>query len=166
MVFMRLALVCFLALAAAQPCWADAMDDANDGVKAQESGDLERALSLYTRVIDSGEFEIGDNVLAWVLHNRGIIYMQRNELDRAIQDYNKGVEVHPDPMLYFNRGRAMSAKGDDAAAIEDYTRCLEMHPDFLRAYQMRGLAYMNKGEVAKAKADLAKAKIYNSNLKY
>jgi tetratricopeptide (TPR) repeat protein len=92
--------------------------------------------------------------------------MQRNELDRAIQDYNKGVEVHPDPMLYFNRGRAMSAKGDDAAAIEDYTRCLEMHPDFLRAYQMRGLAYMNKGEVAKAKADLAKAKIYNSNLKY
>lgn len=165
MLLVRIALVCFLALVAARPCLADALDDANDGVRAQEAGNLDRAFSLYTRVIESNELEIGDNVLAWVYHNRGLIYAQRRELDKAIQDYDKGLEVYPDPMLYFNRGRVMAEKGDDAAAIDDYTRCLEIHPDFLRAYQLRGLAYMNKGETTKAKADLAKAKIY-TNLKF
>jgi|GEM_PF-4777166 len=159
-------LLCLVMLAPAGLAWADVFDDVNSGVKAQQAGDLDRAMVLYTRVIDSQEFEVGDTVLAWVYHNRGLIHALRNQSDKAIEDYTKGLEVLPDHMLYFNRGRALAAKGDDRQAIEDYTKCLEIYPDFLRAYQLRGLSLLNIGDAARAKADLSKANIKNTNLKF
>ncbi len=144
----------------------DVMDDANNAVKAQERGDLATALTLYTRVIDSKELDPGDNLLVYTYNNRGIIYLQRGELDKAITDFDAALQGGPDYLVYYNRGRAWSQKGDYDRAIADLNQAIELYPNFVKAYNERGLAWMNKGDAAKARADLEKAKSLHPNLKF
>jgi tetratricopeptide (TPR) repeat protein len=58
----------------------------------------------------------------------------------------------------FNRGVAYYAKGELDEAIAGYTEAIRLNPKGSEAYQTRGLAYLKKGDPAKAAADLAKAK--------
>jgi protein O-mannosyl-transferase len=87
-------------------------------------------------------------------NNRGIDQMNRGDLDQAIEDYNKAIEIHPDsPLGYNNRGDAYLNQGDFEQAISDYTRAMELDPRFVEAYYNRGTAYLKLGEFPQALAD-------------
>ena len=49
-------------------------------------------------------------------------------------------------------------KGNYDRAIADLTRAIELTPDYALAYELRGKAYQKKGDLDRAKPDLAKAK--------
>lgn len=136
----------------------DVVDYANAAVKAQENGDLNRAFELYTEIIKSKELKKGDALLTFIYNNRGLIWADRGDLDKAIEDYTRAIENLPDEKSFINRGNAWIDKGEDDKAIEDYTRAITKKPNYARAYNYRGYARMNKGEVELAKKDFQRAR--------
>ena len=78
-------------------------------------------------------------------------------MDRAIADFNKGIELRPNfAGAYNNRGVAYGAKGDFDRATADYNRAIQLRPNFADAYNNRGVAYGAKGDFDRAIADFNK----------
>jgi Flp pilus assembly protein TadD len=64
---------------------------------------------------------------ATAYHNRAVAYELSGDIDRAIVDYTKTIEIRPDnAVAYENRGRAYASKGDYTRAVADATRASEM----------------------------------------
>jgi tetratricopeptide (TPR) repeat protein len=64
---------------------------------------------------------------ATAYHNRAVAYGANGEIDRAIADYTKAIELTPDnAAAYDNRGRAYASKGDYTHAIADVTKASEL----------------------------------------
>ena len=93
-----------------------------------------------------------------VYNNRGNIYFSKGQIDLAIEDYNKAVELKPnDAGLYYNRGLAYNKKGKVDLAIKDFDKAIELSPNNADVYNNRGDAYGAKGEFDKAFTDFRKA---------
>jgi tetratricopeptide (TPR) repeat protein len=89
---------------------------------------------------------------------RGNAYYERRDLDHAISDYNRAVEINPkSPEAYNNRGTAYQAMGDLDKAISDYSKAILITPEDGDIYFNRGNAYRDKGELDRAIADYRKA---------
>src|SRR6516164_5453076 len=72
--------------------------------------------------------------------NRGIVEKANGDLDGAIADCNRAIELDPkDPMARKYRGVAKKEKGDLDGAIADYNRAIELGPKFAAAYFHRGI---------------------------
>jgi|GEM_PF-1126930 len=88
----------------------------------------------------------------------GIAKAQKRDLDGAIADFSKAIELKPDfAGAYFNRGVAKRDKGDLDGVIVDSTKAIELKPDYLSAYQNRGYAKSGKRDWDGAIADFSKA---------
>ncbi len=62
-------------------------------------------------------------------HNRGLAYAAKDELDGAVADYTKAIELNPNYGPAFeDRGRVYARKGDYTRAIADVTRASELAP--------------------------------------
>ena len=60
-------------------------------------------------------------------HNRAVAYGLAGDIDNAIADYTKVIEIVPDnASAYDNRGRAYASKGDYTHAVEDQTKAQEL----------------------------------------
>jgi len=97
----------------------------------------EAAISGCTAVINSGR-EWGRS-LSIAYMSRGLAYKANGDLDRALADYTKAIELDPkDAYAYYNRGLHYRAKGDLDHAIADYRKAIELDPkDALRLLQPR-----------------------------
>jgi len=93
--------------------------------------------------------------------NSGNAKYSKGDLDGAIADYTKAIELKPDVAgAYGNRGAAKQIKGDLDGAIADYTKAIELkpdHEDLAAAYTARGLTKRIKGDFEGAIADCTKA---------
>ena len=91
-------------------------------------------------------------------NNRGISYKEKGELDRALKDFNKAVELSPNfAEAHNNRGNVYRNIGDLSKAFEDYNTAIQLKLDFTEAYNNRGIAYGIKGQVDRAIEDFNKA---------
>ena len=91
-------------------------------------------------------------------NNRGSIYSSKGQIDLAIKDYNKAIELKPnDASLYYNRGLAYNKKGKVDLAIKDFDKAIELSLNDADVYNNRGDAYGTKGEFDKAFTDFRKA---------
>ena len=82
----------------------------------------------------------------------------RGDLDGAIADCTKAIELKPDyANAYSSRGIAKLAKGDFNGAIEDYTKVIGLNPNSEDAYNNLGFAKRNLGDLDGAIADYTKA---------
>ena len=60
-------------------------------------------------------------------HNRAVAYGLAGDVDNAIADYSKVIEIAPsNASAYDNRGRAYASKGDYTHAVEDQTKAQEL----------------------------------------
>ncbi len=86
-----------------------------------------RAVALNPRHVDARTF------LAWIeLEVRG-------DIDGAIGDYQKVIEMHPElPDAYSNLAVAQKRKGDFPGAVGSLNRALELRPDFSAALKSLG----------------------------
>ena len=62
-------------------------------------------------------------------HNRGDAYGLKGDVDHAIADYTKAIEINPNyAPAYDSRGRAYTSKGDYVHAVADVTKAGELTP--------------------------------------
>ena len=89
---------------------------------------------------------------------RGDSSFARGELDAAVVEYGKVIELNPTLAdTYLSRGRVYNNKGWYDLAIADFTKAAELDPKDSTIFANRGQAWERKGDVAKAKEDYAKA---------
>ena len=72
-----------------------------------------------------------------------------NFRERAIEDYDKTIELHPTARRYRNRGNSYSNLGQYRRAIEDYDKAIELDPDYAEARTHRQRALRALDESAK-----------------
>ena len=90
--------------------------------------------------------------------DRGIAHGQEGDLNRAIEEFTRAIELDPDlAVAYYNRGGAYVEKGEWDRAIEDCTRAIELKPDLAVAYYNRGAAHSRRGDWDRAIADYTRA---------
>jgi tetratricopeptide (TPR) repeat protein len=92
------------------------------------------------------------------LVNRGIEKGKKGDLDGAIADFTRAIELNPkDDAPYYNRAQAKRLKKDAAGAIADYTRAIELGSTNPAAYNNRGNARAENNDQDGAIADYTRA---------
>jgi tetratricopeptide (TPR) repeat protein len=98
--------------------------------------------------------------------NRGTYLAKNGRNDKALQDFNKYLELNPkDPLIFSNRGNlfSMQAKYDDA--IRDYTASLKLDSTSHEAWFNRGYTCFLMRRYSEAVHDYTVAMGLNSELK-
>ncbi len=99
-----------------------------------------------------------DNESVEDLVNRGIEKGKEGDLDGAIGDFTRAIELNPkDDAPYYNRAQAKWLKKDAAGAIADYTRAIELGSTNPAAYNNRGNARAENNDRDGAIADYTRA---------
>jgi tetratricopeptide (TPR) repeat protein len=76
------------------------------------------------------------NALAYA--NLGTVRFAEDELDAALADLNRAIELDPkQSFAYANRGRVYMKRGDYPEALADYDKAIEIDPDEWPAYNGR-----------------------------
>ena len=89
---------------------------------------------------------------------RGYFNSVEGDLNAAITDYSKAIEVEPDaPDAYFRRAQAFEARGLYERAVQDYTSYIDRAPSYDVAYSNRGLSRARTGDLEGAIPDFDKA---------
>ncbi len=92
------------------------------------------------------------------IFNRAGAKKAAGDLDGAIADYDRAIQVDPkDAAIYNNRGLAKQTKGDLDAAIVDFNRAMQLNPKDAVACGNRGNAKRDKGDLDGAIADYNRA---------
>ena len=91
-------------------------------------------------------------------YNRAMTSSQKGDLDAALVDFSKAIDMKPDSADAFSgRGVANLNKKAFELAIADLTKATELNPKSAAAFANLGDAYEKKGDVAKAKENYKKA---------
>jgi tetratricopeptide (TPR) repeat protein len=73
---------------------------------------------------------------------RGLAHAERGDLEAAIADFSKAIDLDPKAAAaYNNRGTAYADKGNFSAALADFFRAIELNPKNAAAYYLRGLVH-------------------------
>jgi lipoprotein NlpI len=92
--------------------------------------------------------------LASAYAKRGALEERNGDLDGALADFNKAIEIKPDfTEIYAGRGYVKQGKGDLDGAMADYNRAIELNPTFASAYFLRGLLNYDSHKFTDALAD-------------
>jgi tetratricopeptide (TPR) repeat protein len=97
-------------------------------------------------------------------NNRGILWRELGDIDRAIADFDEAIRRNPQPRsdtagsgfvnVYTNRALAWQAKGDFERALADYDKGIELDPNDRVARDHRGKLLLARSDYAKAISDL------------
>jgi tetratricopeptide (TPR) repeat protein len=121
-----------------------------------EGSDPDLSINGCTLVLQSGQ-EAEAN-LAIAFFNRAIAYANKQDYDRAIEDYGEAIRLNPNNAGAFNnRGFAYANKQDYDRAIEDYGQAIQLNPNNSGAFFNRGRAYANKQDYDRAIEDYGQA---------
>ena len=99
----------------------------------------EEAIKAYSDII-----ELNPHYSA-AYNNRGVVYANKGEYNRAVRDFNIALELNPnDSFAYNNRGNAYNNISEVDKAIKDFNTAIALKPDYSNAYNNRGNAYVKK----------------------
>jgi len=63
------------------------------------------------------------------LHNRGLMWLQKGEADKAIKDFDEAIKLDPQNALAYEiRGQTWNAKGESEKAAKDFLRWAHSKP--------------------------------------
>ena len=146
--------------------WEQARKDLAQGKAAEAKAEFESLLNRYPneadlqlflgmallRLRDPRAAEAAVTFLAWIeLEVRG-------DVDAAISEYQKIIELHPElPDAYSNLAVAQKRKGELDRAVANLNRALERKPDFASALTTRGGILAEQDKWAEARRDFEAA---------
>ncbi|MDM9384514.1 tetratricopeptide repeat protein [Chlorogloeopsis sp. ULAP01] len=110
-----------------------------------QQGDYTEAIALLSQLINRHPHNAID------YNNRGLIYFQCGQRQKAFCDYNKALQLNPKLVsAYNNRANYYAARGELIAAIADYERALDLNPSYVRAWLNQGITWRDLGKFEKA----------------
>jgi tetratricopeptide (TPR) repeat protein len=144
--------------AAADPQLADDISVCRD-----RQGDLKTRLAACEKLLAGGTLAGRDLSIAFNV--RGMAFMARQDVDKAITAYNSALEADPDNAgTLVLRGWAYQHKGQDDQAMTDYNLALQKRFNFGSAYNDRGTLYLRKGALQSALDDFTAAIKFAPNM--
>lgn len=118
----------------------------------QEKGDSLKAISDYTKALRL------EPKLVDALWDRAILLRDLRQLETAVSDFTRIAKLTKnDSNALLQRGYAHLLKNDFNRAIADFSAVIEKAPEYPDAYRYRSVAYERKGQLAAARADIARA---------
>ena len=91
-------------------------------------------------------------------YNRGNTYSNLKDYEKAVNDYNRAIELNPNNASYYNnRGIGYYSLKDYEKAINDYSRAIELNPNNASYYNNRGIGYYSLKDYEKAIKNCNKA---------
>lgn len=110
------------------------------------------SVSLWNNVIEKYPNESG------AYSNRGHNYRMQNNLNMALADYNKAIELdNKNHLAISNRGKVWFEKGMLEKSLADYNRAIELHTTSPDYYSNRGAVYARLNDYSHSIADLNRA---------
>ena len=128
--------------------------------KSVDSGDLDTALTMFTRVIKYSAVSFWgheeDQIKGY--YGRGRVYERMKEYDRAIDDYDRYLEVRSSPAeVFYHRGYCYLMMENYSMAVMDFSRYVEKDDVGFAAYYYRGYAHEMLDNTEKALESYMKA---------
>ncbi len=123
-----------------------------EAIHAHNSGQFERAETIYTHIIDAKPNNI---VLSVMYKHRGMAYFSQGQYEHALDDFKKSVETNPENFRsYYYAGIVCSVLGDEQAAVSYYDRSLERNAYQAHVYYRRSMSLYHLGDYIQSLADL------------
>ncbi|MBN4001872.1 tetratricopeptide repeat protein [Nostoc sp. LPT] len=114
-------------------------------LKLAQQGDYTEAIALLSQLICRNPHN------AVNYNNRGLIYFQSGERQKALYDYNTALKLNPYlASAYNNRANYYAACGELAAALADYDQAIDLNPRHVRAWINRGITWRDLGQYEEA----------------
>ena len=96
--------------------------------------------------------------------NLGVCFYNQRETLKAIQAYQKAIELNPTYIeAYNNLGIIYQELGDFGRALETYQKATEINPQYEKAYNNLGILLLFKGRLEEATEAFQKALAINPN---
>ncbi|MEH1820984.1 MAG: tetratricopeptide repeat protein [Nostoc sp.] len=124
-------------------------------LRLAQQGDYTEAIALLTQLICRHPRNAVD------YNNRGLIYFQSGERQKALYDYNTALKL--DPYLasaYNNRANYYATCGELATALADYDQAINLNPHHVRARINRGITWRDLGQYEEAVEDFDVALLF------
>jgi tetratricopeptide (TPR) repeat protein len=87
--------------------------------------------------------------------SRGSAFFRSEQLDEAIADFDRAIELNPDlARSYHLRGLAKEKQGNDAEAIVDFEKAIELDAEYGAAYYSRATLHTKMGNEDLAVEDI------------
>jgi tetratricopeptide (TPR) repeat protein len=159
-------LLFILLLLAATPAVAQSNGDSEECLRPSGvERDARQRIEACTRAIESAE--LSQENLARAYNNRGLAYVADGDVERAIADFDKSLELHPGYInALMDRGMANGMKGDHERAVADFSTAIRQNPDSADAYNGRCYSLALMGDAAAALADCNRALALAPNTPY
>lgn len=131
------------------------------GIAAHEKGENEKAIEALTRVSpeDTSAYLLTNMILA-------DCYLKTDNQEKAIEQYDKVLEAHPDYTLARNNSGVLKIqKGNYDGAVRDFTNIIDRNPQDAEALTARGIAYARMQKMEEAEKDFSKVRIVSPEKK-
>ena len=108
-----------------------------EGWKFYAAGNYQQAVQSFTDAINIFPRN------AYGYFGRGTAYSELKEMQNALDDFNKSIEIAPNHFTYNNRGKINFELNNNQAALEDFNKALQVNPNDATAYLNRGSVYFD-----------------------
>ncbi|MBN1882384.1 MAG: tetratricopeptide repeat protein [Deltaproteobacteria bacterium] len=128
--------------------------------KSIENGDLNTALTMFSRVIKYSTVNIfgHEDDQAKGYYGRGRVYERMKEYGKAIDDYDQYLALRSSPAeVFYHRGYCYLMIEDYSTAVSDFSRCIEEDGTNSAAYYYQGFAHEKMESVEMALESYLKA---------
>lgn len=128
-----------------------------DAIHAHNTGDLAKAIEIYTQIIESSPRPPA--VVLSVIHkHRGMAYFTESEYQKALEDFQASSAHNPQNFraLYYE-GIVYGILGDNTAAIDRFSKSLAINEYQSHAFYHRAEAYYERCEYESALGDIRAA---------
>jgi tetratricopeptide (TPR) repeat protein len=150
----RTALALVAIAAFATPAQSQQLSQAWAWCRSGKSLDL--AVKGCTTIIQSRKETSENRAVAY--SNRGNVWLDKKDYDRAIADYNEAIRINPSYAYAFaNRGLMWLRKKEYDRALADLDQAISLDTGNPNAYNNRGLTYFRKGDYNRAIVDYNEA---------
>ena len=128
-----------------------------EAIHAHNTGELARAVAIYTQILDSDPVP-AKPVLAVIHKHRGMAYFANGDYDNALRDFEASIGFDPNGFRsYYYIGIVYSVRNEHERAVKAFTQSIELNKFQSHAHYRRAISYYKLGQDTDALADISAA---------